>query len=126
MNHSQTIPLPNAMLLLMAMLEDRREPLAAAVQRRAVLGALKSWASGGLPTPTAVEQAFDDAQEVLARFLAYRSADSATPVAVEVTEVSPPTRCACLTPGRVGHAADACVLCNQQHKTVTSALGRRS
>ncbi len=43
MNHFQTTPLSNAVLLLMAMLDDRREPLDAAVQRRAVLGALKSW-----------------------------------------------------------------------------------
>jgi len=77
-NPSLNIAFPNAVLLLMAMLDDRHEPEDAAVQRRAVMGALKSWASGETPAPTALEQACDDVQEILDRFLTSRAADLST------------------------------------------------
>ncbi|MGQ3297355.1 hypothetical protein [Reyranella sp.] len=124
MTHSQYNSFLNAMLLLMAILDNRREAEDEAAQRRAVKGALKTWATGVRPTATAVEQLFEDVQEVLERFFAYCSAQPSGPLAVEVREIVETTRSKYLSTRGAGLASPD--FRNQLQETVTPDSGDRS
>ena len=124
MTHSQNNSFLNAMVLLMAILDSRREAEDEAVQRRAVKGALKTWATGVRPTATAVEQLFEDVKEILERFLVCRSAQPSGLLADEVKEIVATTRSEYFSTRGTGVASPD--FRSQLHETVTPDSGDRS
>lgn len=120
MTHFSKVAIPDVMLLLMAMLDDRPGSDDEALQRRAVLGAVKSWAAGARPTPTALEQAFKDIDAILGRFLAARVADNSLSLAVEVIELMAPVQCTRLATPNGGVGGGVRAPRNHVHETVRS------